>query len=304
MASSSAVSRRRLVIRTRLPAVPGSSGRTCSCPVASSSTSSTFLPARQSRQHPARASSPAGIASAPSPAARSKLASASAGSTGRCPGVCAWSGRKICPSGKRPASRCAACTARVVLPIPAIPPMAWIPTTPPVAAVSASPAVSRASSAPRPVNPEMSRGSVRVAAATEPLPRPGLLPAFAAGAVAWPRPQAMASKWARRGPVKPNASASSRAVSLRAVALTPRSRSLIDRTERLAASASSSCVSPASSRSCRSSGPKPCAGPSATGAHPSRVRSPTPRPPLPTQARDSVTSVLASCSRAGRTGTA
>ena len=57
-----------------------------------------------------------------------------------------------------------------------------------------------------------------------------------------------------------------RAVSLRAVALIPRSRSLTDRGEMVAASASSSCVNPASTRSCRSSGPKLRAGPSATGA--------------------------------------
>ena len=38
-------SRRRLVISTRLPGVPGSSGRTCWCPAASSSTSKIFLPA-------------------------------------------------------------------------------------------------------------------------------------------------------------------------------------------------------------------------------------------------------------------
>ena len=37
---------RRLVTSTRLPAVPGSSGLTCSCPAASSSTSSIRIPAR------------------------------------------------------------------------------------------------------------------------------------------------------------------------------------------------------------------------------------------------------------------
>ena len=67
---------------------------------------------------------PGGICAAGTPAVSSKLASASAGSTGRCPGVWACSGKKNCPSGNRPASRCAACTAKVVLPIPAIPPIA------------------------------------------------------------------------------------------------------------------------------------------------------------------------------------
>jgi hypothetical protein len=50
-----------------------------------------------------------------------QLASASAGSTGACPAVYACSGRKNCPSGNLPDSRCAACTANVVLPMPAIP---------------------------------------------------------------------------------------------------------------------------------------------------------------------------------------
>ena len=39
-----AVDFRRLVISTRLPAVPGSNGLTCSCPAASSSSNSIFLP--------------------------------------------------------------------------------------------------------------------------------------------------------------------------------------------------------------------------------------------------------------------
>ena len=133
-ASCSAVSRRRLVTSTRLPAVPGSSGRTCSCPAASSSSSKIFLPATWPRHRAARASTPGGICCGASPAVSSKLASASAGSTGRWPAVWACSGRKNCPSGKPGASRCAACTAKVVLPIPAIPSIARMPTTPPSAA--------------------------------------------------------------------------------------------------------------------------------------------------------------------------
>jgi hypothetical protein len=111
----------------------------------------------------------------------------------------------------------------------------------------------------------MSRGSVRVAAAGPPSD-PGLLATFPPEDAAGSRPRAMASNRARCGPARPSASASSRAVSLRAVALIPRSRSLTDRGEMVAASARSSCVSPASTRSCRSSGPKLRAGPSATGA--------------------------------------
>ncbi len=49
------------------PAVPGSSGRTCSCPAASSSSSRIFWPATASRHRAARASSPGGICAAARP---------------------------------------------------------------------------------------------------------------------------------------------------------------------------------------------------------------------------------------------
>ena len=109
---------------TRLPPEPGSSGRTCSLLAASSSTSSSCRPASRSRHSAIRASRPGGICAAATPAVSSRLASASPGSTGCCPGVCPCSGRKICPAGNRSASRCAAWTANAVLPIPAIPPIA------------------------------------------------------------------------------------------------------------------------------------------------------------------------------------
>ena len=83
--------------------------------------------------------------------------SASAASTGRCPGVWPCNGKKNWPSGKPGASRCAACTANAVLPTPAMPPMAWMPTTPPSAAILASAPISCASSAWRPVNAAISR---------------------------------------------------------------------------------------------------------------------------------------------------
>jgi hypothetical protein len=51
------------------------------------------------------------------------------------------------------------------LSIPAIPPIAQIPTTPPSAATLANCPASYLSSAARPVNPAVSRGSVRVTAA-------------------------------------------------------------------------------------------------------------------------------------------
>ena len=109
---------------TRLPPAPGSSGRTCSLLAASSSTSSSCCPASRSRHRAIRASSPGGICPAATPAVSSRLASASPGSTGRCPGVYPCNGKKICPAGNRGASWCAACTANAVLPTPAIPPIA------------------------------------------------------------------------------------------------------------------------------------------------------------------------------------
>ena len=58
------------------------------------------MPATWSRHRAARASRPGGICCMATPAVSSRLASASAGSTGRWPGVWACSGTKNCPSGK------------------------------------------------------------------------------------------------------------------------------------------------------------------------------------------------------------
>ena len=116
----------------------------------------------------------------------------------------------------------------------------------------------------------------------------------------WPagaRPRAAASNSARCGPVRPSAPASSRAVSWRAVRFTPRSRSLTDRGDRLAASASSSWVSPASSRSRRSSPAKLSAGCSATGLSPLTK----PRPPLTWEAGHSTGPCQPAYKRAGST---
>ena len=80
----------------------------------------------------------------------------------------------------------------------------------------------------RPVKDVVSLGSVRVAAATAPgCPASGASGADARKAEGWPR--AAASNAARWASDRPSASASSRAVSRRAVRLTPRSRSLTDR---------------------------------------------------------------------------
>ena len=246
MASSSAVSRRRLVTSTRLPPAPGSSGRSCSLLAASSSTSSSCRPATRSRHSPVRASRSAGTWPAGTPTVSSRPASASAGLTGSRPGVWPCNGRKICPPGNRPASACAACTANAVLPTPAIPPIAWMLTTPPAAA---SASAICASSCRRPVNEAMSRGSVLVAATPLARARPGL-----------PRPRAAASNSTRAQPSRPSASTSSRTVSLCGVVARPRSRSLTVRGLTAAASASSSCVSPAPLRSLRSTPPNPAGG--------------------------------------------
>ena len=64
--------------------------------------------------------------------------------------------------------------------------------------------------------------------------------AAASASAASARPRAAATNSSRAGPARPSASASSTAVSLRAVRLTPRSRSLTDRGLSFAASASSS----------------------------------------------------------------
>ena len=257
MASSSADRCRRLVTSTRLPPAPGSSGSTCSLLAASSSTSSSCFSASRSRHSAIRASRPAGICPAGTPAVSSRLASASAGSTGCWPGVCPCSGRKICPPGNLSASRCAACTANAVLPTPAMPPIAWMPTTAPAPTAAST---SSCSSRCRPVNEAMSRGSVRIAAA------PAVTGTAGAG-----RPRATASNSARAGSASRSAPASRRIVSRRGVVAMPRSRSLIDRGLKPVASASSSWVSRASVRSFRSR-PAKVTGGSATASPLARTR--------------------------------
>src|SRR5580693_6953215 len=129
----------------------------------------------------------------------------------------------------------------------------------------------------------MSRGSVWLAAAANP-PAPFAPTEAARTSPAGARPRAAATNSSRAGPSRPSAPASNSAVSLRAVALIPRSRSLIARWLTRAASASSSWVSPAASRSCRNSPPnlspaRPVTGPSTTGPGP--LRPPAASPPGP-----------------------
>ena len=97
----------------------------------------------------------------------------------------------------------------------------------------------------------VSRGSARVAAAAN---APGTTPSRAAStSAAGARPRAAATNTSLTGAVRFKAPASSSAVSLCAVRLMPRSKSLTDRGDRPAASASSSWVSRASARSWRNS---------------------------------------------------
>ena len=109
--------------------------------------------------------------------------------------------------------------------------------------------------------------------ATRPEPRqaPNVQPLLRRLPLAWPpapprpgRARGLPPRTkATSGSARPNAPASSRAVSLRAVRLMPRSRSLTERGLRPADSASSSCVSLASTRSCRSNPANPSTGCSA-----------------------------------------
>src|SRR5215467_11686176 len=137
-----------------------------------------------------------------------------------------------------------------------------MPTTTPSAALGVSASSSRASSPPRPVKLAASRGRVLVAAAAA---APGAASRTAAStSAAGARPRAAATNRSRAGLARPSAPASSSAVSLRAVRWMPRSRSLTDRGDSPAASASSSWVSFAPARSCRSNPASPSPGRPAT----------------------------------------
>ena len=113
-----------------------------------------------------------------------------------------------------------------------------------------------------------------------PSPPPGASPRRAAStSAAGARPRAAATNTGRTGSARPSAAASNSAVSLRAVRLMPRSRSLTDRGLRPAASASSSWVSLAWARSCRSNPANPSAGCSAMVGVPPQALIPPPGNP-------------------------
>ena len=262
--------------------MPGSSGRTCSCPAASSSTSKIFFPAAWPRQRAARASVPGGIWLAGTPAVSSKLASASAGSDRPLPRGVGVQRQEELPVREGSGQPVRGVHREGGLADPGHPAdRVNAHDPPPSSAVSAHRAISWPSSAWRPVKPAISRGSVRLAAAADPVPA---APAAAAStSSAGARPRAAATNSSRAGPSRPSAPASSTAVSLRAVALIPRSRSLIARWLTRAASASSSWVSPASSRSRRSSPPNLSPACSATGPPPTGPLPPPPPGASPTR---------------------
>ena len=144
-----------------------------------------------------------------------------------------------------------------------------------------------ASSRSRPINLDNWAGRL-FCSADAPVAWPCLA---ASTSVAGRRPRAVATNSARTGSARPSASASSPAVSLWAVRWMPRSKSLTDRGDRLAASASSSCVSPASARSRRSNPANPGPGCSATVLDPLGISARSRQPgtdethPKPTQTR-------------------
>ena len=187
------------------------------------------------------------MCAAATPAVSSRLASASAGSTGARPGVCPCNGRKL--------------PARVL-------------AGQQVRGVHRERGLAHPGHPADRVNPHHPAGTRRRLRQLLEFP----LPPGEGGDIAGQRPRrrrdpassgparpfAAASNSARAGPIRPSASASSRAVSLRAVRLMPRSRSLTERGLSLAASASSSCVTP----------PRPATG---AAAHPNQA--PPAQPP-------------------------
>ena len=128
--ATSGVSWLRLVTMARHPGEPGSSGRTCPASRALSSTTSTRLPASRLRYSPTWAGRPAGICSAGTPNASRNPRRASAGSSAGPPGSKPRRLTYSCPSGNRAATRCAQCTARAVLPTPAVPETAEMTAAP------------------------------------------------------------------------------------------------------------------------------------------------------------------------------
>ncbi len=157
-APSEAVSvtiRSRLVTITRHSAAPGSSGRTCPAPSASSSSKSIRRPARWLRNSAARAPVPAGISSSATPSMDSRDRRASAALTGGPSGSDPRRSRWSCPSGKRAATRCAQCTASADLPTPGMPSIATTGIAGPVRSSRSA----RSRSPARPVKAGRSRGS-------------------------------------------------------------------------------------------------------------------------------------------------
>jgi hypothetical protein len=122
------VSRLRLVISTMQPAAPGSKGRTCSGSRALSKTIRMRLSASTLRYKPIWAPRSAGMRPAGTCSASRNLRTAVAACMGAQDGSNPRRSTYSCPSGKRARTRCAQCTASVVLPTPAVPATAEITT--------------------------------------------------------------------------------------------------------------------------------------------------------------------------------
>ncbi len=130
------VSRLREVTTVRHPGAAGSRGATCSASRALSRTTISRRDAARSRSRAPRSPVRRGISPVGAPRAVRKPPRASPGSRGRPESSKPRRFTHSLPSGKCSATRCAQCTARVVLPTPAMP---AITTTPPRGSRSAFP---------------------------------------------------------------------------------------------------------------------------------------------------------------------
>ena len=253
----------RLVARTR------TSSQACSRPAHSSAAAPITCSQLSSTSSSCRRASTAPAPPAAGIPGCSRTPSATATADGTCAGSrTGASSASHTPSANRAATRPATAPASRVLPTPPG------PVTVTSRCSSSRPATSRTAAA---------RPTKLVSAAENPCMPPAVTGGASAAArrlaastsPAGARPRAAATNTGRTGSARPSAPASSRAVSLRAVRLMPRSRSLTDRGLRPAASASSFWVSAACARSCRSNPAKSSTGGSAmTGRPPSQALTP------------------------------
>ncbi len=269
----------RLVASTRISsqAVSSPAHSCAAAPITCSQLSSTSSSCRRA--------SPCISASAAATPGCSGIPSAAATTAGTCTGSRTTdNSASHAPSANRPATCLATSPASRVLPAP----------PGPVTVTSRLRSSKAATSLTDPARPTklVNAGTKPCTPPADPSDSPrACLRLAASTCAAWMRPRAAATNNDRTGSARPSAPASSTAVSLRAVRLIPRSRSLTDRGLKPAASASSSCVSRASARNCRSTPPNPDAGcpaisgvPSAAPHPPAAIRY-RPKSPIPRLSR-------------------